>query len=215
MRLFFHKHPLLTFVLAVCIYSAAKGAFSLAFDSGEQHTAQAEIRQAIGAIADRQVVLVERDVLAAIRLFRNTSRRRPPSSRKAAGAISTLGLITGAQAAQTSAQLHPDIFKNAGFTTYEKVPGVLASVSLGVFVLALNDSQATLRKEIDKGEKLASDPKIEASLRGQIKGQISGLAERLQMIDLMAETAKVLPGNLELVKLHRRAIVQAISAARA
>lgn len=215
MRLFFHKHPLLCFVLAVCVYTAAKGAFFTVFDSSEQHTAQAEIRQAIGAIAGRQVALEEHDVLAAIRLFRNTSRHHPPSSRKSSRAISTLGLITGAQAAQTSAQLHPHIFKNAGFASYEQVPGVLASVSLGVFVLALNDSQATLRKEIANGEKLAADPKIEASLRGQIKGQLSGLTEQLQMISLMAETAKVLPRNLELVKQHRRAIVEAISAARA
>ena len=51
MRLFFHKHPLLTFVLAVCIFSAAKAAFSPVFEGGEQHTAQAEIRQTISAIA--------------------------------------------------------------------------------------------------------------------------------------------------------------------
>ena len=214
MRLFFHKHPLLCFVLAVCVYSAAKGAFSLAFEDKQAQTAHAEIRQAIGAIASRQIVLQERDVEAAIRLFRNKSRRQPPTARRPAGTISTLGLITSAQAAQTSAQLHPDIFKNAGFASYEKVPGVLASVSLGVFVLALQDTQTSLRKELSKGRRLAANPEIEVALREQIERQMSGFSDQLKMIDLMVETAAALPENLDLVKRRRRAIVQAISAAR-
>ncbi len=215
MRLFFHKHPLLTFVLAVCIYSAAKGAFTMLFHSGEQHSAQAEIRQAIGAIASKQVVLEERDVLAAIQLFRNKSRRQPPSKRKAGSTVGTLGLITSAQATQTAAQQDPDLFKRAGFTSYEKVPGVLASVSLSAFVLALEDSQTSLRGVMAKGAKLAADPNTEKALRAQITRQMSGISNRLMVLELMAETAKALPGNLELVKRHRRAIVQAISAARA
>ncbi|MCP5085081.1 MAG: hypothetical protein GY948_25645 [Alphaproteobacteria bacterium] len=215
MRLFFHKHPLLTFVLVVCIYSAAKGAFSMLFHTDEQQTAHSEIRQTIGAIASKQVALEERDVLAAIQLFRNKSRRQPPSTRKTDSAVTTLGLITSAQAAQTAAQQHPDIFKRAGFASFEKVPGVLASVSLGAFVLALQDSHTSLRNAMRKGERLAADPKTKKALRAQITRQMGGISNQLKVLELMAESAKALPGNLELVKRHRRAIVQAISAARA
>ena len=215
MKLFFHKHPLLTFVLAVCIYSAAKGAFSMLFHTDEQQAAHAEIRQTIGAIAEKQVTLEERDVLAAIQLFRNKSRRQPPSLRKPDGVVSTLGLITSAQATQTAAQQHPDIFKRAGFASFDKVPGVLASVSLGAFVLAIQDSHAVLRDAMAKGQRLAADPNTEKELRAQITRQMSGISNQLKVLELMAESAKALPGNLELVKRHRRAIVQAIQAARA
>ena len=214
MRLFFHKYPLLCFLVAACFYTAVEAGMSSAFHAGEQDTARAEIRQAIGAIASRQVELQERDVLAAIQLFRNTSKRQASGTRNAEHRLGTLGLITSAQATQTAAQRDPDLFKRAGFSSYDQVPGVLASVSLGAFVLALEDSQTALLKAKRQWAKMASDPDTGDNVRAQLARQMNGLAHRLQMLELMAETAKVLPGNLELIKLHRRAIVQAISAKR-
>lgn len=215
MKLFFHKHPLLCFVFAACLYTAVEAGASMAFHTSEQDTARAEIRQAIGAIASRQVELQERDVLAAIQLFRNTSKRQSSSAGSAERRIGTLGLITSAQATQTAAQRDPDLFKRAGFASYDQVPGVLASVSLGAFVLALEDSQQALRTAMRKGAKMAADPATGKDVRAELARQMNGLSHRLQVLELMAETAQVLPGNLELIKLHRRAIVQAISAARA
>ncbi len=214
MRLFFHKHPLLTFVLFACLFTAAKSTFSTPFQSDERQSAQAEIRQAIGAIASRQVVLEERDVRAAIRLFRTKSRRQAPSVRQPGNSISTLGLITTAQAAQTSAQQDPDMFRQAGFSSYERVPGVLASVSLGAFLLALEDTQRNLKAGLEKGQRIVEDPLTNKELRAQITQHMARVSERMKMTELMASSAKPLPGNLELVKRHRTAIIEAMSASR-
>ncbi|MEM1200955.1 MAG: hypothetical protein AAGI06_16770 [Pseudomonadota bacterium] len=215
MKLFFHKHPLICFVFAACLFTAVKAGFTMAFHTSEQDVARAEISQAIGAIASRQVELQERDVLAAIQLFRNTSKRQANSAGAPQQRLGTLGLITQAQATQTAAQRDPDLFKRAGFTSYEQVPGVLASVSLGAFVLALEDSQISLRKAIREGAEMAADPDTGKTVRAQLARQMNGLSNQLQVLELMAKSAKILPGNLKLIKLHRRAIVQAMSAARA
>ena len=214
MRLFFHKHPLLTFVLFACLYTAAKSTFSATFQSDERQSAQAEIRQAIGAIASRQVALDEKDVRAAIRLFRTKSRRQAPRPSQAGNAISTLGLITTAQAAQTSAQQDPDMFKQAGFSSYDRVPGVLASVSLGAFGLALEDTQKNLKAGLEKGQRIVEDPLTNKELRAQLTQHMARVAERMKMTELMAASAKPLPGNLALVKRYRNAILEAMSASR-
>lgn len=214
MRVFFHKHPLLVFVLFTCVYVAGKNAFTAVFHVDERERAHAEIRQAIGTIADRQIALNERDVQAAIRLFRTKSRRQAPTVRKPAERLSSLGLITAAQAAQTSAQHDPDLFKQAGFESFERVPGVLASVSLGAFLLALEETQKSLQATLRKGEQIAADPMTSKELRAQITRQMSHIADQMKVTNLMAVSAKPLPGNLELIKRHRRAIVQAMSASR-
>lgn len=214
MRLFFHKHPLLVFVLFACLYVAGKNVFASVSQTDERQRAHAEIQQAIGTIADRQIALNESDVQAAIRLFRTKSRRQAPTSRTMGERLTSLGLITAAQAAQTSAQHDPDLFKQAGFESYERVPGVLASVSLGAFVLALEDTQKSLQASLRKGEQIAADPMTSNDLRAQITRQMGRISDQMKVTDLMAVSAKPLPGNLELIKRHRLAIVQAMGASR-